>query len=121
MQDLNFKLPHPEIPDPDIIKIQQGRGLLEERLRTKLPEPGGSMNLLDLIEDDQTILTRFSMWCQRENVQMRWKLSLNDKNFYVADLFIKDLRATATHRKRKIVRIMAARNMLRIIENDPTL
>jgi len=55
------------------------------------------------------------------NAQMRWKLSLNEKNMYVADLFIKDIRATATHRKRKKVRIMAAKNMLRIIENDPTL
>jgi len=54
-QDLNYKLPHPEIPDPDIVKIHQGRGKLEERLRMRLPEPGGNLNLVDLIEDDDTI------------------------------------------------------------------
>ena len=66
------------------------------------------------------MLSRISTFANSMSLGLKWKLSQDEFNT-IAECTIGDMKAKAGHKNKKTAKLLAAKNILKIIENDSNL
>lgn len=121
-QDPNYNYPRAmEAVNKDVVDIP-GKVILEP-LTKKQNGPFDNkefMNQIELQEDDKNILTRMNLFTQSLGQTMHW--NVKEKNtLRIIDLKIGQWRSSSSHRKKKLGKILAVKNLLKQWEKDPNM
>ena len=86
----------------------------------QLPAPKEFRSLPDLMKHDEIFLSRLSTFANSLSLNLKWKLR-HEKDLCIAECQIGDMKACAVYKKKKTAKLLAAKNMMRVIEQDPQM
>ena len=75
------------------------------------------VSLVELLKNDNNFLARLSSFANSLSLNLKWKLK-QDKNLCVAECTIGDMQAMAVYRKKRTAKLLAAKNMLKVIDGN---
>ena len=126
------QIPHVHQQTPQMVQPQMGSAqtLLSAQKKPvfeanpqKLDFPPPSVDktsLQDLLRNDSNFLARLSTFANSLSLNLKWKIR-QDKTLSIAECMIGEMKACAVYRKKRTAKLLAAKNMLRVIDSDPNM
>ena len=85
-----------------------------------LPPPTQFRSLPDLFKHDESFLARISTFANSLSLSLKWNLN-HDRDLSIAECEIGDMKACGINKTQRMAKNLAAKNMMRIIEQDPDM